>query len=169
METYDHTADQDFQAFLARPKTSSPEPKLCENFRSVFQISESYAYGKEYILVSRAIRERPPNLRVLQRHSTTPKTFNTFYTNPSFKNSANKRLLKRRSQRRWGEVMHMMHRDSNAMHQDRKRLARRSTHSIMSSVNAIQLSSTPYEIWMTAYLCSSCSLTFLLLQPYRRR
>ena len=169
METYDPTANQDFQAFLARPKTSLPEPKLYENFRSVFQISESCVYGKGYILVSHGTRKRPRNPRALQQHSTTPKTFNTFSTNPSFKSSANKRRSKKRSPKRWAEAMHMMHRDSNAMHQDRKRLARRSTHSIISSANAIQRSSMRYEIWMTAYLCSSCSPTFLLHQLYRRK
>ena len=145
MGTYNTVANQNIQAFLAKPKTSSLGPKLCENFRSVFQISESCASGKVYILASRAIRKKPPNLRVLQQHSTIPKTFNTFSTNPSFKNSANRRPSKRRSPKHWGEAMHMMHRGSNAMLQGRKRLARQSTRSIMSSANAIQRSSMRYE------------------------
>ena len=169
LKTWQPIANQNYQAFLARLKTSSPELKLCENFRSVFQTSGSCAYGKGYILVSHGARKKPRNPRVPQQHFTTRKIFNIFSTNPSFKNSANKKRSKKRSLRRWAEAMHMMHTDSNAMRQDRKRLAKRSIHLIMSSANAIQRSSTHYEIWMTAYLCSSCSPIFLLHQLYRRR
>src|ERR1700712_1086198 len=56
------------RGFLVKPKTSSPEPKLCANSKSAFQISENSAYGRVYILENHATRRRLRNPPAHQRH-----------------------------------------------------------------------------------------------------
>lgn len=144
---------------LARPRTSSPELKPCENFKSVFPIFENFAYGKEYILANPETRRKLRNPRAHRLPFTIPKTFSTFSTNHCCRNSAIKKRWKRRFRRPWAEEMLTMHKDSSEMPHDPKRLEERSTHSIMSSAKDIRHSLTHYEISMTAYPCFSSSPT----------
>lgn len=162
-------AKHDVQVSLARPKTLSQELRLYESCKSLFQTFENFVYGREYILESHETRRRPRNPQALLRLSTTPKTSNTSSMNLSFRNSANKKHLRRRSPKRLAEEMRTMHRDSSAMLQGLRRQERQSTPWIMSSGNDIPPSLTHCGTLTTACPCCSCLQIYLLPQQFLRR
>lgn len=126
------------QVPLARPRTSSRELKQSASSRSVSRIFASSASGKESILASHAIRRRHRVHRARRPHFIIRRTSNTCFTSRFSRNSANKRLSRRRSQRRSAEAMHTTLPDSSVMPRDRRRLERQSTPWITSLQSVIQ-------------------------------
>lgn len=142
---------------LAKPKTSSPGLKRCENCKSASQIFENSAYGKGSILENHETRKKLPNLQRPPRRFITRKTSNISSTNHCCKNFESRKRLRKRSRKLWEEEMHTMRRDSSAMLQDQRRLERRNTHSTTLFENDILLLLMRLGISTIACPCSSSS------------